>query len=71
MERLSNTLEVSSSSFKSRAVPLICAWCKRIVGIIKSDRNDEMRTFPTHGICPECFKRTMTELAPGALNDIS
>jgi hypothetical protein len=40
-------------------IPLICSWCDSIIGIV---RWDTARACPTHGICPECFERTILKM---------
>ncbi|HCE42222.1 MAG TPA: hypothetical protein DET40_01570 [Lentisphaeria bacterium] len=59
MEKPNEGRDVPAADIEGRAIPLICAWCDKIVGIIKSKVSEGENTHPTHGICPECFHKTM------------
>jgi len=59
MKNLEETSEIPVMAIEGRAIPLICAWCNKIVGIIKWKIAEGEETHPTHGICPDCFNKTM------------
>jgi len=69
MNTANETFEIPADAIERRANPPICSWCNKIIGIIKSDLDDEMKTRPAYGICPECFKKTIFERACGIRTD--
>ena len=58
MKNIEETSEIPVLIPEGRAIPLICAWCDKIVGIIKWKVADGENLCPTHGICPECFNKS-------------
>ena len=66
MKTIHEIPENHEETIGKRAIPLICAWCDKIIGIIKWESEKGITAAPTHGICPECFKRSMAEIASRA-----
>ncbi|HBC87612.1 MAG TPA: hypothetical protein DCZ94_11705 [Lentisphaeria bacterium] len=41
-----------------RTIPVICPWCNKVYRLASWKISEGNKTAPTHGICPNCLKKT-------------
>ena len=46
-----------------KSVPVICSWCNKIYHIKQWQAEEGQETIASHGMCPECEKKQLEELA--------
>ena len=51
----------SLNGMETKTIPVICPWCNRIFKMSKWEVDKDKKTGVTHGICPECFEKTLTD----------
>jgi hypothetical protein len=51
----------SLNGMETKTIPVICPWCNRIFKMSKWEVDRNKKTGVTHGICPECFDKTLKE----------
>ena len=42
---------------KSKTIPMICSWCKKLYGFKTWEVDESKRTGVSHGMCPDCLKK--------------
>ena len=53
----------SLNGMEMKTIPVICPWCNRIFKMSKWEVDKDKKTGVTHGICPECFEKTLNDAA--------
>ena len=61
MNTINETLEIEVDIIERMAIPRTCSWCNKII----SDHEDEVKTSPTHGICPDCYEKIYGDISKG------
>ena len=51
----------SLNGMEMKTIPVICPWCNRIFKMSKWEFDKDKKTGVTHGICPECFDKTLND----------
>ena len=51
----------SLTGMETKTIPVICPWCNRIFKLSKWEVDKNKKTGVTHGICPECFIKTLKD----------
>lgn len=51
----------SLNGLEMKTIPVICPWCNRIFKMSKWEVDRDKKTGVTHGICPECFDKTLSD----------
>lgn len=59
----------SLTGLEMKTIPVICPWCNRIFKMSKWEVDRDKKTGVTHGICPECFDKTLKD-ASGAKDSV-
>lgn len=48
-------------AMEMKTIPVICPWCNRIFKLSTWEVDKDKKTGVTHGICPECFDKTLSD----------
>lgn len=51
----------SLNGMEMKTIPVICPWCNRIFKMSRWEVDKDKKTGVTHGICPECFDKTLND----------
>jgi hypothetical protein len=48
-------------AMEMKTIPVICPWCNKIFKLSTWEVDKDKKTGVTHGICPECFEKTLSD----------